>query len=516
MFMWSWFKRTLKHLYEDQRGNVLIYTTATLIPMATLVGIGIDFSRIQAAKRTLQNAIDTSAVAIAKQANFFDLTEIEAKTIATPYMDKYFQEASVGEVVDFTVTLNKALGTVRIDADVNVDTTILQAIGQSTISYRGVTKVSAGVRWLELVMVLDNSGSMGGSRLTALKDAANGLVNILFDEGETESSNVKIGLIPFSASVNVGVPQTTSWIDASGASAIHNENLDLSGTTLFDLFGQLGRTWGGCVRARDTANGFDLDDTVPDITIPGTLWAPYFAPDEPDTGEYSNNYLDDKVGDPPPPVEQIQRDIAKYTDPIFQGGGSPNYNCVPAEIQPLTNQKAIITSAINSMVARGSTVIPAGLVWGWRVLSPDEPFTEGEPYNNQKVVKAIVLLTDGGNFVGSGVNGHNGSHYSAYGHAGTGNHLGPPDGSQTAAVLNQKTEQICNNIKDNKDSDPNDEDIKLYTITFNLPPDSPVADRMKDCASDPNKYFDSPSNDDLQNVFYQIAGSLKQDLIIAK
>ena len=30
------------------------------------------------------------------------------------------------------------------------------------------------------------------------------------------------------------------------------------------------------------------------------------------------------------------------------------------------------------MTARGPTVIPEGLAWGWRVLSPTEPFTKVE------------------------------------------------------------------------------------------------------------------------------------------
>src|SRR3546814_6603876 len=37
------------------------------------------------------------------------------------------------------------------------------------------------------------------------------------------------------------------------------------------------------------------------------------------------------------------------------------------------------------------------MVWGWRVISPDAPFTEGLPYNTPKYDKVVVLMTDGVN-----------------------------------------------------------------------------------------------------------------------
>ena len=56
----------------------------------------------------------------------------------------------------------------------------------------------------------------------------------------------------------------------------------------------------------------------------------------------------------------------------------PNWGC-PRPIVPLTGDKTTIETAIDSMLAYYSTgtFIPTGLVWGWHVLSPTEPFTEG-------------------------------------------------------------------------------------------------------------------------------------------
>lgn len=64
--------------------------------------------------------------------------------------------------------------------------------------------------------------------------------------------------------------------------------------------------------------------------------------------------------------------------------------------------KADINAGIDATQAQGATgtFIPAGLVWGWHVLSSTEPLTEGisaSDANYKTTVKAIVLMSDGAN-----------------------------------------------------------------------------------------------------------------------
>ena len=49
------------------------------------------------------------------------------------------------------------------------------------------------------------------------------------------------------------------------------------------------------------------------------------------------------------------------------------------------------------MVANGGTHINWGAIWGWRIISPDEPFTEGASYGTADSTKAVIILTDGAN-----------------------------------------------------------------------------------------------------------------------
>lgn len=165
------------------------------------------------------------------------------------------------------------------------------------------------------------------------------------------------------------------------------------------------------------------------------------------------------------------------------------------------------------MEAAGSTVIPEGLAWGWRVLSPAEPFTEGVSYTNQKTLKAIILLTDGRNQVEGDI-GHNNSFYSAYGYAAEG-HLGPADGSGTREALDAKTAALCSSVKADKDGVAGDQDVFVYTLTFQVP-DNATRTMMQNCATPPDDcpgnqcYFDSPTAADLDGAFEKIAIGLSQ------
>ena len=77
--------------------------------------------------------------------------------------------------------------------------------------------------------------------------------------------------------------------------------------------------------------------------------------------------------------------------------------CLDHGVTPLTHTRATIDAAINELTNPvGTTNITQGLGWGWRVLVPDAPFTEAVAEPEGKRLQAIVLLTDGENFAGSG------------------------------------------------------------------------------------------------------------------
>ena len=143
-----------------------------------------------------------------------------------------------------------------------------------------------------------------------------------------------------------------------------------------------------------------------------------------------------------------------------------------------------------------------GLVWGWRVISPRwRGLWTGSvdvanlplDYDEENMEKVIILLTDGQNYW-SGY----GSYYNAHGYIWNGR-LGTTSWSVSMDVMDQRTTQICENIKA--------QDIILYTIVFQV--NDPATDALyRSCATTPSHYYNSPTNADLQVAFRKIAGEL--------
>ena len=276
------------------------------------------------------------------------------------------------------------------------------------------------------------------------------MVQTLF-KGTSTSDGLKIGVVPFAAAVNVGADkQGSGWIDTALYplnSAIAKEDFDyVAGQNAFTLYTLLAnRKWAGCVRER--AAPYRLTDDPP--TSAATRWAPYFAPDEADTeSNTTNNYITDtgclgKNKD----YDTKQRCTVKYSlANVGSTNVGPDLYCPPTSVTALTNDQGTVIAAIDALTPKGNTVIPAGLLWGWRVSSSTPPFTEGASYTDDKWVKAIVLLTDGANMVSGGVNNHNKSSYNAFGYAAKG-HLGNTNGSNAESTLDDYTISVCNAIK---------------------------------------------------------------------
>ncbi len=502
----------LLRLRADERGAVLIKVTIALLPLLTVVGIALDVSRITLARQKLADAVDAAGVAVGRHP---ELSPDDATTLAQSFVKAFYPSKLYGDLLGVTtVTTSKQ---VDVTGKARVPTVLLQILGYSSVDITVSSMVLRQLRKIEVVMALDNSGSMAGTRMTALKSSANTLVSALFGS-ETTSSFVKIGLVPFTAAVNVGPGNIgAEWLDSARLSPIHAEDIDIpTGKTLFDLFkGLLNVGWGGCVRARVGSGGYDLTDEPPDPAVGETLFVPYFAPDEPGTGNgpqgpgdgYQNDYLDDTSipGDAVAKQRNWSHYLGVSVPSLFYNPPlGPNYNCPASPILPLTNVKGTIASAIDSMVAGGNTVVPEGLAWGWRVLSPGLPFAEGAPYSDKDTLRFLILLTDGQNNVGGGGNYHNASLFSAFGYAASG-HLGSNDGSQSRQVLDAKTATLCANVKARG--------IYVYTIALQVT-DGATRAMLASCASSecPGEqcYYESPTASALDSVFTNIALGINQ------
>ncbi len=195
--------------------------------------------------------------------------------------------------------------------------------------------------------------------------------------------------------------------------------------------------------------------------------------------------------------------VASITDSGLPGG--PNFMCTAAPLLPLSTDKTTIKNAINAMVAKGATSIIEGAMWGWRALSPGEPFTQGRPYNTKNNQKILILMTDGQNtYYPLSQEGFLKSMYDVYGYVARGQ-LGTTSTTQSTLIsaMDQRTLQACNNIKA--------AGIIVYTVAFQIPSDEVGAlTLLSNCASDKDKYFAPGSNSELLSAFNAIGRDISE------
>ncbi len=319
----------------------------------------------------------------------------------------------------------------------------------------------------------------------------------------------------------------------------------VSHTRLFDLISN--EDWKGCVEARPEP--FDINDTAPNTGTPDTMFAPFFWLDTVDgVSGTSNSYFTDSVGAIPGTTmtthmgggagtTQQQREAAMFNVFKYRNNAAsldssapdtrgPNRGC-PTPIVPLTTNETTIQTNIAAMRhwSGGGTNQAEGLAWGWRVLSPTAPFTEGAAYGPD-VRKVIVLMSDGENTnVGSDV--VMSSDYSAYNHLGlwrdyaSGGLLNQLIGGILRGILppqyrrnisstgsyvqyvNQREAALCTNIKN--------AGIEIYTVIFRET-DQQTENLMRNCASGSDHFFRADSAAELSQAFDAIGtgiGSLR-------
>lgn len=487
---------------RDRRGNVALIFGLAAIPLFVGAGAAIDTSRAYIVQSRLTQALDAAGLAVG---SMIGLTPAEMQARAEDFFAANYPVDEIGVPAKPVVAVVGDV--VTLSATAELPTAIMGVIGINKLNVNASVEITRESKGLELVMVLDNTGSMrNDGKIDALKTASNDLIDILFGD-DPFPTKVKVGMVPFAASVNVGTAFRASGnMDLNAQSSIHSENFT-AGINLWDLYDELDdRAWNGCVQTRPEP--LDENDTTPTLANPDTLWVPWFAPDEPNLSGYNNSYLSDGIsGD----AETRQRDTTKYTDATVgstskgpDGGSTSDYRCTLKPITPLTNDRDLLFDKIDEMTANGYTHIPVGLAWGWRVVSPTQPFTEGTTYTDEDVNKAVILLTDGMNTM-PGANNHNESQYTGYGYVAEGR-LGTTDNDEAESRLDPKTARICENIKAIKRADGEDA-IRVYTVTFKLN-DVPTQNMMRACATEPRLYFDSPTNEQLRLVFQNIAQDL--------
>ncbi|WP_244140119.1 VWA domain-containing protein [Caballeronia sp. BCC1704] len=403
---------------------------------------------------------------------------------------------------------------------------------------------------LELALILDNTGSMAdtadgsstssgaSTKLQGLQSAANTLIGQILGVSGNDSY---IGLVPFTTMVNVKGSLSTngSWMQQDSSKWLYNS----TGVTISN--------WSGCVVEPHDSSGHIEPQAYAPKSSPGfTPWYFNVPPSGFSIRYYTSSCNASTSVNPNPavikgvplsyyrgsygsatlcsggtatsPTSSWSQTTTSTNITYDQNGSSSDF--LPCSIQPvvfLTKNQNTLTSAINSMKAYGSTMIPTGLLWGWRMLSSDwSPAVAGSnngwtsssdttlprPETTQGLQRVAIVLTDGVNDPGT-TSGTFPMPYFNQLSQGDRNlksvQLGLNGVTSSADNLNTFQLGVCSAMKNSG--------ITIYAITFGkYGTDSTsvkAQQTMQSCAT-PGNYYHAPDNATLNQIFQQIAGNL--------
>ena len=452
-------RRFLARLSGDRRGVSAVafaITFAVLAPMS--LGIFDIFTMTQQQGK-LQDALDAAAL-YAARSTATDNAGINA--IGTKALGANLQLIPGATLQSASFTLVTDAGDTKVTATAQVS---LPAFSPTEFTHGPVTvntEVTRPGNNLEVSLVLDNTGSMAGSPMTSLQSAANQLIDLVVSTNQSPYYS-KMAIVPYSNAVNAGAYVNSVRGATLSGTACNSRPLGCPSYT-FTNMSNASRTFNvsNCVSERTGIHAFD------------------------DTAYSAANGL---VG---------------WVYPASDGSNP----CIGATIQPLTSDIAALHNEISTLTAGGSTAGHVGLAWGWYMISPNwgalwPSGSQPAAYGTQKLIKALILMTDGAFNTAYCKGVISGIDSATDGSAGSASNMIKCQSGNSDSFTQAQT--LCNNMK----AAPNN--IVIYTVAFLHGGADPQAQSLlANCATDAAHAYVPSNGTSLQVAFQSIAADLNK------
>ena len=188
-------KSSFTRLKVNEDGNVAVMMAVSGLAFIALVGLAIDTMGARNAQQELQSHLDVISMAVATsgiedsaerlafaqgllRANEYEIDPADLKIQVAPD-----GEVSVSGRAEYELALGGVFNKDKLDVSAN----------SSAIAGASVLDP------VDVVLVLDTTGSMAGTKMTALQSSANLLIDTLDGGG---GGQVQMGVVPFAAYVN--------------------------------------------------------------------------------------------------------------------------------------------------------------------------------------------------------------------------------------------------------------------------------------------------------------------------
>jgi Flp pilus assembly protein TadG len=353
---------------REERGAMAFFMLFVFLMMLMFGGIAVDVMRFETSRVAMQQTMDRAALAAASLKQGLDPTSV--------VMD-YFDKADIPNdtamvsmtLPSVTVSGTANFRTVTATASVKSNNYFMHLLNVDYLEGPTASKAEQGVSKVEIILVVDISGSMNDNgKIGGLKTAATNFVNTV--KANDSLNQVSIGIVPYNAQVNLGPLLRAEY----------NET-------------HVPMNSAGVVEAVPNVNCLQLPTTIFDTTaIPTTLALPMASHADTVSGTTGSG--------------------TGYTAWSGSSGGfvfnfsNPCNATTTGVVLMPTKDKAPVLGHISNLVAGGNTSIFLGMRWGVALIDDsakpiykkigsasvsDRPASNSDPLTR----KVIVLMTDG-------------------------------------------------------------------------------------------------------------------------
>jgi Flp pilus assembly protein TadG len=339
------------------QGNIAVLFAIAAVPILSFVGAAIDYTRANSARSSMQAALDSTALMLAKDLSDGTIKASDINAKAQDYFKALYTNTDARAVnVAATYTAGTSQGsTILVNGSGNVPTDFMKVAGFPQIDFNTSSTSAWGNVRMRVALALDNTGSMSDDgKMPAMQTAAKSLIDQLKGLSKT-NGDVYISIIPFAKDVNVGATNyNEAWVDFTDWDKVNGKCSNTSYTKKSSCESH-GKTWtpashdkwNGCVW--DRTQDYDTKNTAP---------------------------------------------VASNSDTLFP---AEQWSSCPVALKPLSYDWSALKTVIDTMTPNGNTNQAIGMAWAWQSLSAGVPLNAPAKESGYTYKDAIILLSDGMN-----------------------------------------------------------------------------------------------------------------------
>lgn len=388
----------LRRFPRSEDGSMVVFGLLMFLMMLMVAGMSVDLMHVESTRAKLQATCDRAVLAAA---------DLDQTRDAEAVVRDYFASAGLLDELN-SVTVDETINSRRVtaNADLGIDTHFMSLAGVDELVAPAGCTAQEAVSDIEIVLVLDVSGSMvqnGSQKLANLQRAAREFVQTVL-ANDTEH-RISIAIVPFNGQVNLGPRLAANGTELLAAK--------------FNIADPIATNYGptyhylNCV---DLPLGAYASPTLSrTAAMPATQLVDTFTSTQLSNAysHYSNPWNGQTFGTP--------QWANMWCPPRTQSGGPNAGQSTAGNVVRLPSQSiSALQGNIDGLVGVGATSINAGMRWGMTLLDPasrpmfNELIASGNlqgnlsdrPYdfNRENTLKVVVLMTDGENFPEERVN----------------------------------------------------------------------------------------------------------------